>query len=79
MTTQAHPTFKKPADLKIKVWRYMSLPRFIWMLQRRALYFARSDLMGDPFEGRYSRITAMSEHAFVKGRPVVTDSVEKRF
>jgi hypothetical protein len=65
MTAQDHPTFKKPKDLDVKVWRYMSLAKFLWMLQKSALYFSRSDLMGDPFEGHYSRVTALSEDAFV--------------
>jgi hypothetical protein len=65
MTAQDHPTFKKPKDLDVKVWRYMNLAKFLWMLQKSALYFSRSDLMGDPFEGHYSRVTALSEDAFV--------------
>jgi Protein of unknown function (DUF2971) len=65
MPAKDHPTFKKPADLKVKVWRYMSLAKFVWLLQRSALFFSRSDLMGDPFEGHYSKVTAASEEAFV--------------
>jgi hypothetical protein len=65
--------FKKPNDLDVKVWRYMSLAKFLWMLQKNALYFSRSDLMGDPFEGHYSKITAMSEEAFVAAQ--MTDPV----
>jgi hypothetical protein len=65
MTAQDHLTFKKPKDLDVKVWRYMSLAKFLWMLQKSAPYFSRSDLMGDPFEGHYSKVTALSEDAFV--------------
>jgi hypothetical protein len=65
MTAQDHPTFHKPKDIDVKIWRYMSLAKFLWMLQNGALYFSRSDLMGDPFEGHYSRVTAMSEESFV--------------
>jgi hypothetical protein len=65
LTAQDHPTFKKPKDPGVKAWRYMSLAKFLWMLQKRALYFSRSDLMGDPYEGHYSRITAMSEESFI--------------
>jgi hypothetical protein len=43
----------------------MSLAKFVWLLQRSALFFSRSDLMGDPFEGHYSKVTAASEEAFV--------------
>jgi hypothetical protein len=55
MTAQDHPTFVKPPDIDVKIWRYMSLAKFLWMLQKNALYFSRSDLMGDPFEGHYSK------------------------
>jgi hypothetical protein len=73
MTAQDHPTFEKPKHLDVKIWRYMSLAKFVWMLQKKALYFSRSDLMGDPFEGHYSRITAMSEDAFVAAQ--MTDPI----
>ena len=33
----------------------MDFTKFVWMLEHRSLYFARSDLLGDPFEGSYSR------------------------
>jgi hypothetical protein len=50
-----HPTFTPPQNLDIPIWRYMSLSNFIWMLQRSALYFSRSDLLGDPYEGHYPK------------------------
>jgi hypothetical protein len=33
-----------------KVWRYMSLARFVWLLQKRQLWLSRADLLGDPWE-----------------------------
>jgi hypothetical protein len=33
------------------IWRYMSLGRFIWLLERKALWFSRADLLGDKWEG----------------------------
>ena len=33
----------------------MDFTKFVWMLEARALYFARSDCLGDPFEGSYSK------------------------
>ncbi len=65
MPAQIHSTFEPPKDRNVKIWRYMGLAKFVWMLQNKALYFSRSDLMGDPYEGHYTRITAMSEDAFV--------------
>lgn len=34
-----------------KLWRYMDLAKFLALLEDRALYFARADKLGDPFEG----------------------------
>jgi hypothetical protein len=73
MTAQDHPTFHKPKDIDVKIWRFMSLAKFLWMLQNGALYFSRSDLMDDPFEGHYSRVTAMSEESFVAAQ--MTDPI----
>jgi hypothetical protein len=34
-----------------KLWRYIDLAKFMSLLEDRALYFARVDKLGDPFEG----------------------------
>ena len=43
--------FPQPEDAGVKVWRYLDLPRFIWMLATKALTFVRVDSLEDPFEG----------------------------
>ena len=48
---EAHESFPQPEDAGVKVWRYLDLPRFIWMLARKALTFVRVDSLEDPFEG----------------------------
>jgi hypothetical protein len=65
MAQTDHLSFTQPADKDVGVWRYMSLAKFVWMLQKGALYFPRCDMMGDPFEGHYSRRDALGEEAFV--------------
>jgi len=40
-----------PQDPATKIWRYMDFTKFVSMLETRALYFSRADLLGDPFEG----------------------------
>src|SRR5690349_14972951 len=43
-----------PADAPNRpkaIWRYLSISRFIWLLERKALWFARGDLLGDRWEG----------------------------
>jgi hypothetical protein len=35
----------------LKVWRYMSFGRFVWMLKRKALWMSRVDQLNDAWEG----------------------------
>lgn len=46
--------FLQPTDSNVKVWRYLDLAKFIWMLRFRKLYFPRVDLLSDPHEGALS-------------------------
>ena len=38
------------------LWRYMSFTKFVSLLARNALFFARADKLGDPFEGALSPV-----------------------
>jgi len=57
---EEHEVFQPPADRNVTIWRYLSLGKFVSLLETRSLYFARADRLGDPFEGAYSR--ANQEH-----------------
>jgi len=48
-----HPAFTHPTDRTVKIWRYMDFTKFVGMLEHTSLFFARSDLLGDPFEGSF--------------------------
>lgn len=50
-----HPSFVQPSDIAAKIWRYMDFTKFVAMLDSRALFFSRIDLLGDPFEGSTPR------------------------
>ncbi len=52
-----HDLFESPQSRHIKLWRFMSLPKLLSMLDSRSVYFARADLLGDPFEGTVTRMT----------------------
>lgn len=52
---QEHEAFQKPDDENSKIWRYLDFTKFVSLLDRKALFFARADLLGDPFEGSYSK------------------------
>ena len=49
-----HPVFHTP-DGDAVVWRYMDFTKFVSLLDRRALFFARAHKLGDPFEGTMTR------------------------
>lgn len=51
----AHPSFVTPTNPDVPIWRYVSLAKYISLLQTRALHFSRLDLLGDPFEGSLPR------------------------
>jgi len=51
-----NPEFTKP-DGNPKLWRFMSFTKFVNMLHSNTLYFCRSDLLGDPFEGTSTKAT----------------------
>lgn len=40
----------------------MSFARFVWLLEKRALYFRRSDLFDDPYEGYYTEPMISQEY-----------------
>ncbi|MCY3567314.1 MAG: DUF2971 domain-containing protein [Chloroflexi bacterium] len=38
------------------LWRYVDFTKFVSLLEKRSLFFARSDQLGDPFEGSLSSV-----------------------
>lgn len=55
MTAKEHYVFTAPDDPHITIWRYMDFTKFVSMLENKGLYFSRSDKLGDPFEGSFSK------------------------
>jgi hypothetical protein len=53
-----HPCFPQAQDGSIKVWRYLDLAKFIWLLENQKLYLSRLDLLNDPHEGTTPRLLA---------------------
>lgn len=43
--------FHNPPATDAILWRYMDFTKFVSLLEKRALFFARADKLGDPFEG----------------------------
>ena len=53
-----HPCFPQPGDSSIRVWRYLDLAKFIWLLDNEKLYLSRLDLLNDPHEGTTPKLLA---------------------
>src|SRR5580700_10204543 len=60
-----HESFRLPANKDIPVWRYMDLAKYLWMLDRRRLFFSRATLLGDPFEGSSTKMM-VAQREYVK-------------
>ena len=62
-----HPSFARP-DPHVTLWRYVDLAKYLSLISTQTLWFCRSDLLGDPFEGSMSLFN-------VNQRPSVYDGV----
>lgn len=51
-----HELFRLPTNKDVPIWRYLDLAKYLSMLDRRCLYFARATLLGDPFEGSSTKM-----------------------
>ena len=77
MAAPVHPVFKAPANQSAALWRYMDFTKFVSLLESKSLFFARADLLGDPFEGSYSRGNELLRPQLYKDIP--PESLAKMF
>lgn len=49
--TVEHPAFPQPEDADVKLWRYLDLYKFEWLLENMRLFMPVSEKLGDPLEG----------------------------
>lgn len=61
-----HEAFKTPENENIKIWRYMDFTKFLSILINKELYFRRSDMLDDPFEGSLTQINVKARNEFLK-------------
>ena len=50
-TTHPSVAQRQPQDPNMKIWRYLSLPKLLSLLQTESLHFARADKLDDLYEG----------------------------
>lgn len=53
----AHPCFAEPSNDQIKIWRYLTLPKFIDLLNSKELFFTRADLLRADDKSEGARLT----------------------
>jgi len=57
MPYRTHSALNVPIDSAVPIWRYFDVSRLLTVLQDKALWFARADQLGDPWEGSISAAT----------------------
>lgn len=79
MPYKEHPSFAAPGDEQVKIWRYMDFTKFVSLIDRRELFFARADLLGDPFEGSLAQANVDLRFRIYEGLPVDMAAKMSRF
>jgi hypothetical protein len=71
-----HPAFIAPPQRRVRLWRYTDFTKYVDFLERRALFFSRSDVLGDPYEGSrsHANVTLQAE----KYQPPLPETVRKQ-
>ena len=60
-----HTCFPQPTDSAVRVWRYLDLAKFIWLLKNKKLYLSGVASLNDPHEGSTPKFLAVYEdHQF---------------
>lgn len=55
MPYREHYVFEEPDDVNQKIWRYMDFRKYVDLLDKQVLFFARLDILEDKFEGSITR------------------------
>ena len=78
---EVDPACRLPEDLDTTVWRYMNYNKFCSLIDQKALYLCRADLLKEKFEGTYSRVQIDQMHADLKSwghKELISDEQRKR-
>ena len=73
-----HPAFNPPDDDAV-LWRYMDFTKFVSLLDKSTLFFARADKLDDPFEGSVSRTNMLLDFISARETLEMTDEEVQRF
>jgi hypothetical protein len=75
---EEHPVFQPPDNPTIHIWRYIDLPKYISLLNDKALYFCRMDKLIDRFEGSLPRPNILLRKADPGSKRIVQSSDGRR-
>lgn len=64
-----HPFLDATVEAETPVWRYFDFPKFVSLLEKRALYFSRADLLGNPMEGSFTKAYAIDNQTLLSSPP----------
>ena len=65
-----HYCFTLPSNPNLKIWRYMDFTKYVSLLESKSLFFSRSDLLGDPYEGATSHANQKLRSHFSRNAPI---------
>ena len=66
----AHPSLDRDVPADSALWRYLDFPKYVSMLKEGALWFSRSDLLGDPLEGSFTQGREIERQRAVENPPL---------
>jgi hypothetical protein len=62
----SNESFEQSHDGKLKLWRYMDFTKFVSLLETHKLYFNRSDMFNDHFEGSSAKMNVLARGDMVE-------------
>ena len=72
-----HPCFQPPADKNIKIWRFMDFTKYVFLLSSKNIFFSRSDLFDDLYEGATSHVNIKLRQTVYKDSPIPEHALEQ--
>lgn len=64
-------------DADVKIWRYIDFTQLLSIIERDALWFSRSDTLGDPLEGSYSRVNVDNREEIYRNHDLPEDRIDE--
>jgi len=53
---EVSPDIRRPVDRNVRIWRYMDLPKYLYFVTYKSLFFSRIDKLDDPYEGSFPKV-----------------------